>query len=153
MPVVERVKLDGSMKVCLCLDPSQTINKAIQVPKYTVSTFDEIIPRRSSKHHKCFSILDALDGFTQVPIDDKFSILMSMQTPWGRYRWLRLPYGISSALEEFQSRIQEALGGLDGVVNIADDIFLLGLGDTPNRRRQSTPEFPKPIRLSRQPKS
>ena len=78
-------------------------------------------------------MLDALDGFTQVPIDDKFSILMSMQTPWGRYRWLRLPYGISSALEEFQSRIQEVLDGLDGVAIIADVNLLFGLGDTPEQ--------------------
>ena len=38
--------------------------------------------------------------------------------------------GISSASEEFQSRIQEAL---DGVANIADDILLFGLGDTPDQ--------------------
>ena len=59
--------------------------------------------------------------------------LMLMQMPWGRYRWLRLPYGISSALEEFQSRIQEVLDGLDGVAIIADVNLLFGLGDTPEQ--------------------
>ena len=51
MSVVGRVKPDGSIKVRLCLNPSQTRNKAIQVPKYTVITLDEIMPRLSSKKH------------------------------------------------------------------------------------------------------
>ncbi len=33
-------------------------------------------------------------------------------TPFGRYRWLRLPYGVSSGPEEYQARQQEALAGL-----------------------------------------
>ena len=130
MTVVEKVKPDGSVKLRLCLDPSQTLNKAVVIPKHTVPTLEEILPRLSAKKHKCFSIFDALDGFTQVPLDDKSSFYTTMQTPWGRYRWLRLPYGVSSAPEEFQRRIQEALDGLNGIANIADDILCFGLGDT-----------------------
>ena len=51
-----------------------------------------------------------------------------MHTPWGRYFWLRLPYGISSALEEFQWRMHEALEGLEDVYSIADDILVVGQG-------------------------
>ena len=51
-----------------------------------------------------------------------------MHTPWGRYRWTRLPFGISSAPEEFQHRIHDILCGLEGVVNIADDIIVIGRG-------------------------
>ena len=53
-----------------------------------------------------------------------------MSTPWGRYKWNRLPYGISSAVEEFQNRIYEAVEGLGGVRGIADDLLVYGLGDT-----------------------
>ena len=51
-----------------------------------------------------------------------------MHTPWGCYRWTRLPFGISSAPEEFQRRIHDVLCGLEGVVNIADDIIVIGRG-------------------------
>ena len=72
-----------------------------------------------------------LDGFTQVQLDEKSGFATTMQTPWGRYRWLRLPYGIFSAPEEFQRRIHEALDGLPGVFSIADNILIYGLGNSP----------------------
>ena len=39
---VYREKPDGSIRVCI--DPSQTINKAIEVPKYPIPTVDELLP-------------------------------------------------------------------------------------------------------------
>ena len=131
MSVVERVKPEGSVKIRLCIDPSQTINKAILIPKHTVPTLEEILPRLSVKKHKWFTIMDALDGFTQVPLEEQSIFLTMMQAPWGRYRWLRLPDGVSSAPEEFQRRMQEALDGLEGIANIADDVLCYGLGETP----------------------
>jgi len=50
-------------------------------------------------------------------------------TPWGRYRWTRLPFGISSASEEWQCRIHMVLEGLQ-VISIADDILIPGCGET-----------------------
>ncbi len=130
MTVVEKIKQDGSSKVRLCLDPSQTVNKAIQIPKHTIPIIQEMLPRLSGKTFKRFTIMDALDGFTQVALDEQSSLATTMQTPWGRYAWKVLPYGISSAPEEFQKRIQEVLEGLPGIANIADDMCIFGLGDT-----------------------
>ena len=56
--------------------------------------------------------------------------MTTMHTPWGRYCWTRLPFGTSSAPEEFQRRIHDVLCGLEGVVNIADDIIVVGRGKT-----------------------
>ena len=106
MTVREKVLPDGNTKVRLCLDPSQTLNKAIVIPHYQIPTIQEILPRLSGKKYKTFSIFDALDGFTQIALTDESSLLTTMHTPWGRYRWLRLPYGISSAPEEFQLRMR-----------------------------------------------
>ena len=131
MTVVERKKSNGDIKTRICLDPSQTINKGLIVPKYTIPTLQEILPHFSSKKHKTFTIMDALDGFTQVRLDDQSTKLTTMHTPWGRYKWNRLPYGVSSGVEEFQRRIHEAIDGLSGTLGIADDIVIYGLGDTP----------------------
>lgn len=46
-----------------------------------------------------------------------------------RYRWLRLPFGITSAPEEFQMRLTTALEGLEGIICIADDILVYGEGN------------------------
>ena len=113
-------------KVRICLDPSQTINKAILRPVYPITTLEENL------HHfhqaKIFSTFDIKDAFQTIKLTEESSKLTTMHTPWGRYRWTRLPFGISSAPEEFQRRIHDVLCGLEGVVNIADDIIVIGRG-------------------------
>lgn len=130
MTVREKPLPDGTTKVRICLDPSQTVNKAVIIPHYQIPTTAEIFPRLAGKTYKTFSIFDALDGFTQIKLDHESSLLTTMHTPWGRYRWLRLPYGVSCAPEEFQLRMNEALEGLEGIYCIADDILVVGQGDT-----------------------
>ena len=51
-------------------------------------------------------------------------------TDHGRYRWTRLPFGLSASSEIFQKRLHQALEGLLGVACIADDILVYGAGDT-----------------------
>jgi len=53
-----------------------------------------------------------------------------MITPYGRYRWNRLPFGLKVSSEIFQKRLHAALSNLNGVFAIADDIIVLGCGNT-----------------------
>lgn len=53
-----------------------------------------------------------------------------MITPFGRYRWSRLPFGLKVSSEIFQTKLIEALGDIKGVFTIADDIIVTGCGDT-----------------------
>ena len=115
-------------KFRICLDPSNTINKAIRVPKHPIPRFEDILPQL--KGAKCFSVADAMSGFTNIHLDSKSSLATTFHTPFGRYRWLRLPYGVSSGPEEYQARQQEALAGLKGICNIADDVLIYGCGET-----------------------
>ena len=46
-----------------------------------------------------------------------------------------MPFGISSAPEEFQRRLQGALHGLSGVAVLADDILVFGVGGTTEEAR------------------
>ena len=41
-----------------------------------------------------------------------------------------LPEGVSSAPEEFQKRLLDALESLEGIICVADDILVYGEGDT-----------------------
>ena len=77
-----------------------------------------------------FTVLDAKNGFWHIKLDEPSSFATKFGTPWGRYRWLRLPLGVSPAPEEFQRRIDIALEGLPGQKGIADDILVFGAGDT-----------------------
>ncbi len=58
------------------------------------------------------------------------SYLTTFQTPWGRYRYKRMPFGISPAPEFFQQKLDHNLEGLVGVYEIADNILITGCGDT-----------------------
>jgi len=115
-------------KVRICLDPSQTVNKAIMRPVYPMPTLEENIHRFNQG--KIFSVFYIKDAFQTIALTHESSLLTTMNTPWGCYCWTRLPFGVSSAPEEFQRHLRDALCGLDSVVNIADDVLVVGKGES-----------------------
>ena len=56
-------------------------------------------------------------------------MLTTMHTPWGRYRWTPLPFGVSSDPEECQRRLHDVILDMEGVLNIGDDIIVIGRGE------------------------
>ena len=119
------VRKPGKMRICI--DP-RDLNRALKRPHYLMPTMDDILPNLSNA--KVFSVLDAKDGFWQVKLTERSSFLTTFATPFGRYRWTRMPFGISTAPEEFQRRQHEIIEGLTGVEVIADDFLVYGSGDT-----------------------
>ncbi len=71
-----------------------------------------------------FSKLDATAGFWQIPLHKDSVPLTTFITPYGRYCFHRLPFGISSAPEHFQKRLTQMLDGLEGTLCHADDILV-----------------------------
>ncbi|KAL5489020.1 hypothetical protein EMCRGX_G018062 [Ephydatia muelleri] len=114
-------------QIRICLDP-RNLNKAIKRNHFNMPTIDDVLPRLDGA--KVFSILDAKDGFLHIHLTEKSSYLTTFWGPNGRYRWCRLPFGLSSAPEEFQRRLQNALHGIEGVAVVADDILVFGVGTT-----------------------
>ena len=45
-----------------------------------------------------------------------------------RFRWLRLPFGLSVSSEIFQKRLHQTIDGISGVICVADDIVVFGCG-------------------------
>lgn len=54
---------------------------------------------------------------------------MTFNTPFGRFRWLRMPFGISSAPEIWQRKMNEAIEGLHGIEVIVDDFLVCDFVD------------------------
>ena len=114
-------------RIRLCIDP-RPLNQALKRNHYPTPLIEDILPDLGKA--RIFSVVDARDGFWHVVMDEKSSYLTTFSTPWGRYRWMRMPFGISPAPEEFHRRMEEALEGLDGIKPIHDDIFqIYGCGD------------------------
>ena len=62
--------------------------------------------------------------------DEVSSLLTAFQGPNSWYCYTRMPFGIASGPEEYQRRQHEFLDGLQGVINIADDICVFGCGNS-----------------------
>ena len=89
--IVPVVKEDGSLR--LCLNPKD-LNKAIKRNQWYARTLDDILPELAQS--KYFTVKDATSGFWHVPLDFRSSLLTTFNTPWGKYRWLRMPFGVKS---------------------------------------------------------
>ena len=74
---------------------------------------------------KQFSKLDLSQAYQQVELDEASRKYVTINTPLGLYRYTRLPYGVSSAPQLFQSLMDKILQGLPCGCNI-DDICLTG---------------------------
>ena len=117
------LKKNGNVR--LCVDP-KPLNQALKRNHYPLLTIEDVLPELTNL--RCFTVLDAKNGFWHVSLDEESSYATTFGTPWGRYRWLRMPFGISPAPEEFQRRLDQALVGLNGCKAIADDILVFGCG-------------------------
>ena len=121
---------DGESKIRICLD-TRDLNVAIKREHFLIPTIEEIATRLHGAKKKVFSVFDAGNGFWQVELDKEFILLITFNTPFGRYRWKRMPFGIESAPEVLQRKMREHIGGLKAVEVIADDFGIVGYGNTP----------------------
>ena len=62
------------------------------------------------------------------------SYLTTFNTQFSQYRFLRLPFGLNCSQDLFQSKIDECLEGMEGVVTIVDDIVVFRLSHAEHDR-------------------
>ena len=117
----------GSKELRFCIDP-RPLNKVLQREVHRLPVMEDILPALSKA--KVFSKFDLKAGYLHCELDEESSLLTTMNTPFGRFRWKRLPFGLKVSAEIFQKKLLEALSGLEGIECVADDIILFGVGDT-----------------------
>ena len=59
-------------------------------------------------------------------LDEESSYLTTFNSPFGRYRFKRMPFGLRMSQDVFQTTIEQTFEGCEGVVGIADDIVVFG---------------------------
>ena len=119
--IVPVVKEDSSLRLCL---DSKDLNKEIERNQWYARTLDDILPELVQS--KYFTIKDATSGFWHVPLDLRSSLLTTFNMPWGKYRWLRMPFGLKVSEDVFKERLDKVLRLVPGVLGIADDIVIHG---------------------------
>ena len=118
-------KKNGTLRICI--DPKD-LNKAIRQEHYPLPTIEGVATRLHGA--KVFTSLDVRSGFWHIALDEPLSFLTTFHTPFGRYRWLRMPFGICSAPEVFQRQMHKLIEGLSGVEVVTDDFVVVGRGET-----------------------
>ena len=71
-----------------------------------------------------FSTLYLKDGYWQVELDTESLLLYAFNTPFGQYRFTRMPFGLKSASEVFQKKNEAVFEGISGVHIVTDDIII-----------------------------
>ena len=121
-PMVVIPKPNGKIRLCIDL---QRLNKYVCHPYHPSKSSAEAISNISSSS-KIFSTLDATKGYWQVPLEKESQDFTTFITPFGRFKFLRAPIGLTSSQDEYYARGNEALQGIEQVEKVVDDILIQG---------------------------
>ncbi|UYV67096.1 K02A2.6-like, partial [Cordylochernes scorpioides] len=132
-PMVIIKKPNG--KVRICMDPRE-LNPWIKMEYRQLPAPEGIIADITKS--PIYTVLDAKSAFWQIKLDEKSSSLLTMATPYGYYRFHRLPFGICSAPEVFYKKMQSMFTGIEGVKVYMDDIIIYGNSLTEHNSRLIT---------------
>jgi hypothetical protein len=123
-------KKNGEVRICVDLKP---LNEAVLREVHPLPDVDDNLAQLSGA--TVFSKLDANSGFWQIPLEKSSRLLTTFITPFGRFCFNKLPFGISSAPEYFQKRMSSMLEGLDGFISQIDDVLIFGKDQDEHDRR------------------
>ena len=78
------------------------------------------------KLHGCryFSTLDQSSGYWNIEVHPDSVHLLTFNTPFGRYAYKKLPFGLVSSQDVFQRAVDETFGDIPDVYCIADDVLI-----------------------------
>ena len=122
--IVVAMKKSGELRVCI--DP-KPLNAALKRERYQIPVIDDLLPDLTDA--RVFTKVDLASAFWHLELDHESSMLTTFATPYGRYCWLRLPFGLSVSSEIFQKHLHQELQGLPGVKCIADDVLIHGTSE------------------------
>ena len=113
------------------MDP-RDLNIAIKREYSQLPTFEEIASRLSGA--ELFMKLDANKGYWQIPLDEERIRLTTFNTPFGRYQFTSLPYGVHSAQEVSHKRINQSFDGISQLETDIDDMLIWGHSNEDHNR-------------------
>ena len=100
---------------------------------HPIPVVDDIVPELNGSD--LFSKLDLKDGYWHVKLSKESSYLTTFSTPFGKFRYTRLPFGLCVSQDVFQYKVDETYGPCEGAIGISDDITIHGKGDAHHDQR------------------
>ena len=123
--ITTSVKKDGSLRVCL--DPKR-LNDNLKRCPHKIPSLEERNPEFAEA--RVFSKMDAKAGYWSIHLDEASQEITTFRTPFGRYCYRRLPFGLCVSQDLFQQAMDRIRARAPGCVGIADDVVVYGRDNT-----------------------
>ena len=114
-------KSNGKVRICVDLTK---LNESVCRENHPLPEIDALLGEIGQS--KVFTKLDANSGFWQQKLANESQLLKTFLTPFGRYYYQRMCFGLKSAPEVLQRKMQTELQGIEGVICIMDDVLIHG---------------------------
>jgi len=113
----------ANKRVRICVDYTE-LNKGVRREVHPMAHVESSLAKLGTG--SIFTVLDANSGFYQIPLSSQAKKLTTFLTPFGRFAFNRLPFGLSSSPELYSKIVSRILDGLEGVICHMDDVCIWG---------------------------
>ena len=117
-PTFIQKKKTGDIRV---LTDFRKLNEAIRRKPFPLPKISDLLLKL--KGFKYATAIDLSMGYYHIPLDEHSQKLCATIFPWGKYVYKRLPMGVSSAPDIFQSIMMDLLGDLEYTRAYIDDVY------------------------------
>jgi hypothetical protein len=110
----------GSYRCCI---DYRKVNKMIEGDSFPMTRPDDLFDKIGQSQF--LTKLDLSKGFYQVPIDVKSRPITTFCTPFGTFRWKRLPFGLKISPACFNTMLSQVLTGAEHCCGLyVDDVVI-----------------------------
>ncbi|XP_045474012.1 uncharacterized protein LOC123680256 [Harmonia axyridis] len=123
-PVVMVPKPGGGTRICI---DYRKVNAITRTDTYPLPRIDYLL--KETRGHTAITTLDLREGYWQIPIHPDDRDKTSFITPFGTYRFKRMPFGLKNASASFQRMIDPVRRSRPNLLVLAylDDLVLLSV--------------------------
>lgn len=123
-PIVVIDKKDSGA-IRLCIDCKRTVNKYVVNSRYYPLPHQDMI-FAAMNGATVFCVLDLKNAYLQLELTETSKEYMTITTPFGFFRFQKLPFGVCAAPSIFQHVIDTILNGIPMTKAYLDDILIGG---------------------------
>ena len=118
-PIVVVPKGDGGKRLCV---DYRALNKITRTYIWPMPRIEHILAKLGKA--KFFKTLDLRSGYHHIAIDEDSIKKTAFCTPFGKYEYLKVPFGLAQAPSYFQKLMNKVLNGLNFAFAYLDDIII-----------------------------